>query len=193
MSAAEVPRLILCGERVKLRTPQFQDADRSYKWFADPEITRYLPLAGRGKLPMDAIREFIVRVSRSDSPELAVSIEAEGEYIGCGGLRNIDCESAELSIIIGEHRFQGRGIAHEAAMLLLGHAFRTLGLKTVWLIVRGDNQRALKLFERLGFVRNQLLLGAVVVDGEPKDKWKMTLSREAFQGIEHRISPATGR
>jgi hypothetical protein len=37
-----------------------------------------------------------------------------------------------------------------------------------------------KLFERLGFVRNQLLSGAVVVDGEPKDKWKMVLSRQAL-------------
>ena len=186
MSATEVPKLVLSGKRVTLRTPQFQDADRSYKWFADPEITRYLPLAGKGKLPMDAIREFIVRVSGSDRPELAVSIEAEGEYIGCGGLRNIDGESAELSIVIGERRFQGRGIAHEATMLLLRHAFDTLGLKTVWLMVRADNQRALKLFERLGFVRNQLLLGAVVVNGEPKDKWKMTLSREAFHGSEPR-------
>jgi RimJ/RimL family protein N-acetyltransferase len=183
MSAQEVPRLILRGDRVTLRTPQFQDADRSYKWFADPEITRYLPLAGKGKLPMDAIREFIERVRGSDRPELAVSIEVEGEYVGCGGLRNIDSESAELSIVIGERRFQGRGIAHEAAILLLGHAFDTLCMKTVWLIVRGDNQRALKLFERLGFVRNQLLLGAVVVDGEPKDKSKMVLSREAFQGF----------
>jgi len=183
MSAQEVPRLILRGERVTLRTPQFQDADRSYKWFADPEVTRYLPLAGKGELPMDAIREFIERVRRSDSQELAVSIEVEGEYVGCGGLRNIDSESAELSIVIGERRFEGRGIAHEAAMLLLRHAFDTLGLKTVWLIVRADNQRALKLFERLGFVRNQLLPGAVVVDGEPKDKWKMALSRESFQGF----------
>ncbi|HTC93943.1 MAG TPA: GNAT family N-acetyltransferase [Terriglobales bacterium] len=180
MSATEAPRLVLCGKRVTLRTPQFQDADRSYKWFADPEITRYLPLAGKGKLPMDAIREFIARVSGSDRPEQAVSIEAEGEYIGCGGLRNIDGESAEFSIVIGERRFQGRGIAHEAAMLLLRHAFDTLGLKTVWLMVRADNQRALKLFERLGFVRDQLLRGAVVVDGQPKDKWKMTLSRESI-------------
>jgi ribosomal-protein-alanine N-acetyltransferase len=166
MSATEVPRLILRGERVTLRTPQFQDADPSYKWFAGPEITRYLPLAPRGKLTMDAMREFIMRVSGSDSPELAVSIEAEGGYIGRGGPRNIDSESAELSIIIGEHRFQGRGIAREAAMLLLGHAFRTLGLKTVWLIVRGDHQRALKLFERLGFVRNQLLAHSLSATSE---------------------------
>ena len=66
MSAQEVPRLILRGERVTLRTPQFQDADRSYKWFADPEVTRYLPLAGKGELPMDAIREFIERVRQED-------------------------------------------------------------------------------------------------------------------------------
>lgn len=184
MSSGEAPRLILCGERVRLRTPQSQDADRSYKWFADPEVTRYLPLAGKGNLPMDAIREFIARVSTNNGPELAVSIEVEGEYIGCGGLRNINSESAELSIVIGERRYQGRGIAHEAAMLLLDHAFDALGLKTVWLIVRADNQRALKLFERLGFARNQLLRGAVVVDGEPKDKWKMIISREAFQDSE---------
>jgi RimJ/RimL family protein N-acetyltransferase len=183
MASQEVPSLLLRGERVTLRTPQFQDAERSYKWFADPEITRYLPLAGKGNLPMDAIREFIVRVRSSDRPELAVSIEAEGEYVGCGGLRNIDSESAELSIVIGERRFEGRGIAHESAVLLLGHAFDTLGMKTVWLIVRADNQRALKLFERLGFIRNQLLVGAAVVDGMPKDKWKMVLSRKAFQGF----------
>src|SRR5271166_3086217 len=128
MSAQGVPNFILRGERVTLRTPQFQDADRSYKWFADPEVTRYLPLAGKGKLPMDAIRAFIERVRGSGTQELAVSIEVEGEYIGCGGLRNIDSESAELSIVLGERRFEGRGIAHEAVMLLLGHAFETLSL-----------------------------------------------------------------
>jgi Acetyltransferase (GNAT) domain len=102
MSAKEVPRLTLRSERVTLRTPQFQDAERCYKWFADPEITRYLPLAGKGELPMDAIREFIERVRGSDRPELAVSIEVEGEYVGCGGLRSIDRESAEFCIVIGE-------------------------------------------------------------------------------------------
>jgi [ribosomal protein S5]-alanine N-acetyltransferase len=143
MSPQEVPKLILRGKRVTLRTPQLQDADRSYNWFADPEITRYLPLAGKGELPMDAIREFIKRVRGSERPELAVNIEVEGEYVGCGGLRNIDNGSAEFSIVIGERRFEGRGVAREAALLFLGHAFDTLSMETVWLIVRGDNQRAL--------------------------------------------------
>jgi diamine N-acetyltransferase len=123
MSARDMPQFLLCGARVRLRTPQLQDADRSYRWFADPEITKHLPLADKDNLPMDAIREFIARVSASDSTDLAVRIEVEGEYIGCGEVRNIDAASAELSLVIGGPRYQGRGIAHEATMLLLGYAF----------------------------------------------------------------------
>ena len=96
---------------------------------------------------MEAIRSFLERVSVSDRPELAVSIDVDGQHVGCGGLRGIDVESAELSIVIGERRFRGCGIASEAMTLLLNHAFGVIGLKTVWLVVRADNARAVHLFE----------------------------------------------
>jgi len=170
----------LRGPRVTLRTPCLDDANRSFQWFADPEVTRFLPLAGQDHLPIEAIRAFLQRVSMSDRPELAVSIDADAEYVGCGGLRGIDVESAEVSIVIGERRFWGRGIASEAMTLLLNHAFGVVGVKTVWLIVRADNARAVRLFEHLGFVLAEVRSAAVVVDGEPKDKWKMVLAASAW-------------
>jgi hypothetical protein len=62
-------------------------------------VTRFLPLAGQDHLPIDAIRAFLLRVSVSDRPELAVSIDADGDYVGCGGLRGTDVEPAEASIV----------------------------------------------------------------------------------------------
>jgi RimJ/RimL family protein N-acetyltransferase len=170
----------LRGPRVTLRTPCLDDADRLFQWFADPEVTRFLPLAGQDHLPMEAIRSFLERVSVSDRPELAVSIDVDGQHVGCGGLRGIDVESAELSIVIGERRFRGCGIASEAMTLLLNHAFGVIGLKTVWLVVRADNARAVHLFEHFGFVRAEIRSAAVVVDGEPKDKWKMVLTASSW-------------
>jgi RimJ/RimL family protein N-acetyltransferase len=64
--------------------------------------------------------------------------------------------------------------------LLLNHAFGVVGVKTVWLIVRADNARAIRLFEHLGFVLAEVRSAAVVVDGEPKDKWKMVLAASAW-------------
>jgi RimJ/RimL family protein N-acetyltransferase len=168
------------GPRVVLRTPRLDDADRSFRWFADPEVTRFLPLAGQGIIPIEDIREFLVRVSASDRPELAVSIDVDGECVGCGGLRHIDGESAEASIVIGERPFQGRGIAAEAMTLLLDHAFGALALECVWLIVRADNARALRLFRRLGFAVTEVRTAAVTIEGEPRDKWKMSLTRAAW-------------
>src|SRR3954471_8029218 len=99
----------LRGRRVTLRTPSLDDADRLFQWFADAEVTRFLPLAGQDHLPMEAIRSFLERVGVSTRPELAVSIDVNGDHVGCGGLRGIDVDSAELSIVIGERRFQGCG------------------------------------------------------------------------------------
>jgi RimJ/RimL family protein N-acetyltransferase len=159
-----------------LRTPRLDDADRYFRWFADPEVTRFLPLAGQDHLPIESIREFLQQAGTSDRPELAVAIDANGEHVGCGGLRGIDDESAELSIVIGEGRFRGCGVASEAMTLLLNHAFGVIGLTTVWLIVRADNARGVRLFERMGFVPTEVRSAAVVVEGEPKDKWKMVLA-----------------
>lgn len=38
--------MIVVGERLRLRPPELGDVDLRRRWFSDPEVTRYLPLAG---------------------------------------------------------------------------------------------------------------------------------------------------
>ena len=67
-------------------------------------------------------------------------------------MTDIDGESAEYQIFIGEKDYWGRGVAVEASRQILNYAFETKGLKYVYLNVREDNERALRLYKKLGFI-----------------------------------------
>src|SRR5204863_9690117 len=101
----------LLGSRVRIRRARLDDAEASFRWFADAQVTQYLPLAGERILPMEDILEFLRKASRDDAPDVSVGIELlSGRLIGCGGLRNIlDGDSAEVSVVIGERDGWGCG------------------------------------------------------------------------------------
>ena len=61
--------------------------------------------------------------------------------------------------------YRGRGIGARLIDQALTRAFAT-GFVRVELSVRADNQRAVQLYEKVGFVREGLLRDAVFVDGE---------------------------
>ena len=67
--------------------------------------------------------------------------------------------------------------------LLLAFAFKTLDLKRVWLVVRADNERAVKLFSRMGMVVVEKLIGATVVDGTSRDKLRMELAAPSLSPV----------
>jgi RimJ/RimL family protein N-acetyltransferase len=168
----------LRGPRLHIRRAHPKDAAASYRWFANPKVTTFLPLAGKGHLPLESIEAYLTRVATSDRPDLAVTIErVDRGPIGCGGFRNFDSAAAELSIVLGEPSSWGQGLGTEAMELLLAFAFGPLGLHRVWLIVRADNERAIRLFSRMGFVVAETQVGVVVVDDRPRDKLRMELTR----------------
>ena len=175
-----MPPVDLRGPRLRVRRAHSGDASASYSWFANPRVTEYLPLAGKGTLPLDDIKAFLARVEKADRPELAFTIEIIGQGpIGCGGFRNFDTDAAELSLVFGEPSLWGQGLGTEAMQIMLAFAFGTLGLKRVWLVVRADNERAVRLFSRMGMVVVEKLIGATVVDGTSRDKLRMELAAPA--------------
>jgi RimJ/RimL family protein N-acetyltransferase len=168
----------LRGPRLHIRRAEPADAAASYRWFANPTVTTFLPLAGKGNLSLQSIEAYLARVATSDRPDLAVTIERLDQGpTGCGGFRNFHADAAEVSIVLGEPSSWGQGLATEAMQLLLAFAFGPLGLHRVWLIVRADNERAVRLFSRVGFIVVDTHVGVVVVDDEPRDKLRMELTR----------------
>ncbi len=171
------------GEHLRLRQPRRADAKARYKWFADPQVTRYLPLAGKGELPLTDIRAYLEEVIASERPIFDVSIDLhDGTTIGSASFRDIvEGDSAEVSIVIGEAAVRGRGLGREAMEIMLAYGFDAMNLERIWLIVRADNNVAVGLFESLGFETVEVLEEAVVVDGMPRDKLRMELAARRWR------------
>lgn len=176
----------LLGPRLRVRRARLADADFSYRWFADPVVTEYLPLAGERSLPMPDIREFLENAARDDDPSLSVGIELlSGTPIGCGGLRNVvAAESAEISVVIGEPPLWGLGYGEEAMRMLLRFGFEALALQRIWLVVRTDNRRGVAMFTRLGFVVTETMEAATIVRGTPRDKFRMDLTIDRWKSLQ---------
>lgn len=170
----------LRGPRLRVRRSHPDDAQVSYGWFADPLVTRYLPLAGKAVLPMESIQSFLAQAATSDRPGISVRFEMDPHGpIGCGGLRNFEQNTAEVSIVIGMPALWGQGLGAEALELLLDLGFDEIGLESIWLVVRTDNEAGVKMFRKAGFDVEEHLVAAVVIDDIPRDKYKMRLNKSA--------------
>ena len=63
---------------------------------------------------------------------------------------------AEIGYVLGRAHW-GRGLMHEALQLLIGHAFRTIGLRRIEAEVDVRNEASAGVLRRLGFTREGLL------------------------------------
>lgn len=71
--------------------------------------------------------------------------------IGSVYYRDIIDSHAEFGIFIGEKEYLGRGIGQEAMKLFIQYGLDKLGLNTIYLRVIKSNDRALHVYEKIGF------------------------------------------
>lgn len=122
--------------------------DLSWKWLNDPEIKSLTNTPDFTRA--DQWNWFTSLKNKHDY--LIFGILYEEKPIGACGLKNISNGSAEYWGYIGEKDYWGRGIGK----LILDEVIRVakdLGVKRVWLRVVKNNTRAIKLYERVGFVK----------------------------------------
>ncbi len=88
---------------------------------------------------------------------------------------------AWLAIGIGERENWGKGIGGEAMTLALDFTFRELNLHRVQLTVFEYNERAIALYERLGFVREGVCREFMQRDGRRYDMYLYGLLRREWE------------
>jgi RimJ/RimL family protein N-acetyltransferase len=86
--------------------------------------------------------------------------------------------TAELGILIGAEADQGKGFGQEAVRLGLEFCWRDLNLQRVTLFVVGDNPRAVRAYEKTGFITEGVLRRASYIDGVFCDVTVMGALRE---------------
>ncbi|MFL5779223.1 MAG: GNAT family N-acetyltransferase [Chloroflexota bacterium] len=165
------------GGLVTLRRHGSDNLEAFRRWYADPEVAR---LARYQEAPMRAEeidRFFAARVVGDDSLAMAVHVRATDRLIGTCAFSQLDAEngSALYHITIGEKDAWGRGFGTEATGLMLDHAFGTLGLHRIALFVFEFNERAIRAYERCGFVVEGRSRESIWRDGRWWDELAMSI------------------
>lgn len=112
--------------------------------------------------------------------QLMICEFATGKAVGSVYVRDIDetHHKAEYGIFIGEDNARGKGYGTAAAKLMIRYCFEELQLHRLFLRVYADNVRAIRSYEKAGFVKEAYLRDDVFIDGEYKDIVLMGIIRE---------------
>ena len=145
---------MLKGLRVLLRPFEKDDLQQAHVYENDVEVRL---LAGyRPPLPTSLARmeaQFEKR-QKDEAPAAWFAIEVDGNYIGkCGLHKFMQADrTCDLSIVIGDHAYWGKGYGREAVELLLDYAFRIRNVRKVCLVTSSHNERAIRSYLAVGFI-----------------------------------------
>lgn len=137
--------------QVKIRPLQEKDAYMSVKWRNDPEVFKYTGNTYDHEIKIDTELEWIRRVI-SNHNEYRCAILADNRYVGNIYLTDICDDCATYHIFIGDKNYWGKGVAREASRQIIDYGFKKLNLNRIVLEVRKQNERAIQLYQSLGFV-----------------------------------------
>jgi RimJ/RimL family protein N-acetyltransferase len=143
----------LIGDRIYLRPlDEEADLDRCLGWINDPDILA--TLGRRSPMSRSMEREWLLGQYQDDRTfSLAIILKDGDRHIGNTGLHAIAPvdRSAEFGLLIGEKDVWGEGYGPEAGRLILAHGFGQLGLHRIFLRVFSFNERARRVYEKIGF------------------------------------------
>jgi diamine N-acetyltransferase len=177
---------ILYGNQVRLRASERSDIPTFVRWFSDPEVTENLDMIGVMGMANEEIwfEDMIKRPMIEQVLVIEAKIESSlsGEPaswfpIGTIGLFEVNNTNrhAELGISIGEKDYWNLGFGSEALRILLNAGFNKYNLHRIELRVHARNLRAIKAYEKVGFVHEGVKREATFCDGVYMDMLTMSV------------------
>lgn len=171
------------SSRVRLRKMTKEDTELYHKWRNDVEVMRSTN-PSLDVYPIEATKEFVDHVILgSHTAKSYIMVEKGNEVpIGIIALINIDNKNrnAECIIDIGEKEFWGKGYGSEGLKLLLDYVFYEMNLHRVSLRVFSFNDRAIRLYTKIGFQQEGSSRQSLFRDGEWHDIVHMGLLQNEY-------------
>lgn len=153
---------------IKLVAFDKEHAKKTLEWVNDPEL---MLMMNRVNYVTESQHwewyEKIIRESK------IFAIIANGKHIGNCCLKDINTDGrsrkAELWIYIGDPTARGKGYGKKATQLLLDYAFKSLNLHRVYLYVMNYNQKAFKMYKKIGFKKEGVKREDIFINGRYHD------------------------
>ncbi|MET0821258.1 MAG: GNAT family N-acetyltransferase [Aeromicrobium sp.] len=153
-----MPRPVLTSTRIELRPMTMQHLPLLHGLDSDPLVMEFL--LGRARTPEEIDDFWAPRCADrlADETGLGWWVGFEGQtFLGWWDLGRsssrpdapVDSDQAEIGWRV-MRRHWGRGLATEAALLLLDHGFSTLGLRRIWAETMAANLASRSVMRKIG-------------------------------------------
>lgn len=128
--------------------------------------------------PLEKTRAFVLGMIENGNPQFVAL--ADGTVVGWCDISRHTFPSRAHAGCLGMGiipAYRGKGLGRRLMEATL-QAARDAGIERVELCVHADNERAIALYEKIGFVREGLARKSVRIDGRYKDAIHMALLHE---------------
>jgi RimJ/RimL family protein N-acetyltransferase len=177
----------LTGRRTLLREFVEKDVSALMAIHADPRVLRYyapeLATREHARMLVDLFINWANENPR-DNFQFAIVDRHSNSLLGSCGVRRKGCRAGQAEFGIGiDANWWGRGIAQEAATLILRYGFTELDLREIRGVAVFENEAVTRFASRLGFS------SGVPREGEPwmaERGWKATdwvMTRETWEKL----------
>ncbi len=182
---------LLEGAHVRLTPLSAADAPIIARWQLDNEYLRQLDANPAFPRNESQISEWI-RDGHRGREQFLFGIRAlfNDDLIGFLELGEVmwTHRSTWIALGIGERDQRGKGYGYEAVTLALNFAFQELNLHRAQLTVFSYNEAAIRLYEKLGFIREGVYREFLERDGQRHDMYLYGILRREWEaGAEYRV------
>lgn len=175
----------LAGKRIKLREFVESDADALLAVHSDFRLMRYhSPEVGTAEFTRLLVGKFIqwAKEDPRQNFQLAIIDLETKKLLGSCGIRRKDCLPGQAEFGIGiDADWWGKGIAREAAQLILRFGFSELDLHEVVGMAVFENEALTKFVRRLGFSPGIHRHGDAWMEEKGCSAMNWRLTRESWQ------------
>jgi RimJ/RimL family protein N-acetyltransferase len=171
------------GEKVRIRAYKREDMVLAQQYLNDAETKRFLMPGVPYQFTLEEENKWFENISsHSDTYSFAVETIEESKYIGGCGVNMLDWKNsvATVGIFIGDKNYLGKGYGTDAMKVLLKFIFEQMNINKVKLFVYSFNERAVKSYEKCGFVREGVLKQEIFRDGKYNDEYIMAILKDEY-------------
>jgi len=145
---------------ITLRPTRFDDIHEIMQWVNDPDVLAQF--ANFKTVSFEQEAEHLLRLLKSKD-DFTYTVLCDGVYAGQASINKIywAALNGRLAIFL-KKEFRGKGLGQTILKQLIAKAFEEVKLRKVWLIVREDNTRARRLYEKVGLKKEALLIDEYV-------------------------------
>ncbi|WP_282033712.1 GNAT family N-acetyltransferase [Metabacillus indicus] len=170
---------MLIGEQITLRALKRDDSDKILEWVNNPKL-KFLTGTVFPVSEVEHEKWFENKLNEKTNKIFGIEEHTTKHFIGVVGLNNTDFinRNTELYIYIGDENHWGKGLGTDAVKTLINFVFEELNLHRISLVVFAYNTRAIKAYEKVGFVSEGVMRESLFKNGNYHDKILMAIINE---------------